>query len=327
MKNDHQPIKLKYYIEYALLRLLRGILFAMPVDWASSLMGQIWRCVGPFNARHKRALRHMEWALTDITSHKEREKIARAMWENLGRTFCEGLIADRLRDDTARFEVDQAAVEQWNRETQQGALLVTHHFGNWELACAPVLHHTNQKVMGIYRRIKNPLVEDFMIRLREPLFPGGLFSQQNGAARKTVSALKAGGIMAMVGDLRDNRGVKVSLFDMPASLSTFPAILALKFDKPIYVAQTRRKKGAYFALDFERIAKPDSGNFEKDCQLLTQALHTQFEKWIRANPEQWMWAPYRWSGRYDETGKPQSWASYCATEGLAIAPPSEEALK
>lgn len=313
MQKTQSPIKLRYYAEYYLTRLLRGLLFILPIDVASFVMGKMWRLIGPLNSRHKRVLRHMEWALGGETNHKDREIFAREMWENLGRTFAEGLISDRLIHDPHRFSADSAVFADWVDNCRNGSLLVTHHFGNWELSSLPTVIFSDHKVMGIYRRVKNPLVERFFLAKRSHLFPGGLYSQSGGAARQAVMRVKSGTDMAMVADLRDNRGVTVNLFGMPATMSGFPATLAIKFKKPVFVAQLRRLSGAHFKLDIHRIDAPDTGDFDADCTQLTQLIFNQFEAWIRTDPAQWMWAPYRWSARRDEESKPLSWAEHQAT--------------
>lgn len=303
-------IKLQYYIEYGLVRLLRLILLSMPIDMASFLMGKVWRIFGPFNIRHKRALRHIEWAMGDQYGAMAREKIIRNMWENIGRTFAEGLISDRIVKDAHRFNVTTDVFSSWKESCTNGSVLVTHHFGNWELAAVPPVFFANHNVSGLYRRIKNPLVESFFLSVRSDLFPGGLYSQQRGSAMHAVEQLKRGQDVSMVMDLRDGRGVNVELFDMPAMMSTFPAQLALKYQKPLFIGQMRRTAGAHFELDLVRINHSQINDQKRETIAITQAIHSQFEAWIRENPDQWMWASYRWTGRRDEVKKPESWQEF-----------------
>lgn len=308
--SSKETIKAQHYIEYMLVRFLRGLLLVMPVDIASFLMGKAWRLIGPLNVRHQRVLRHMEWAFGDEYALAERQRFARDMWENIGRTFAEGLISDRLLQDKSRFKFDEELFRIWNDECTDGALLITHHFGNWELSCAPTVLFSDRKVMGIYKRVKNPLVEKFFLQQRSILFRGGLFSQEHGAARKTIQYLKAGYNMAMVADLRDLKGLPVCFFNMPTYVTSFPAVLAVKFQKPVFVAQLRRTQGAHFMMDIEKLDIELTGDNDRDIQVVTQAIHAQFENWIRQTPSQWMWAPYRWAGRREGKEKPQSWKQF-----------------
>ncbi len=305
-----EKIALKYYIEYGLMRCIRFILLCLPIDIASLVTGKIWRFIAPFNKRHKRVLRHMEWALGEETSPKEREKYARDMWENLGRIFCEGLIADYIAEEKNRFDISHPLFKHWEEECQDGSLLITHHYGNWELVAGTVSLFTDHKMMGVYRRIKNPLVEEFMLNMRAPLFTGGLFSQAHGAARQAVASLRRGDDMSMVADLRDGQGFTINFFNMPAKVTSFPANLSVKFNKPIFAAQLRRTKGVNFVLDIQKIEIDKMDDKFKDEWVITQAIHKQFEDWIRQGPSQWMWAPYRWSVRRDAIKKPMDWATY-----------------
>lgn len=310
-KANLKPIKRQHYVEYYLIRILRIILLCMPLDMASFLMGKIWRIIAPFNTRHSRVLRHIKWAMGDEYTPAEREKIARNMWENLGRTFCESMIAERVLKNPKRIAVNEAVFRHWNEECSEGALLLTHHFGNWELSSAATVLYSDRKVLGIYKSIKNPLVEAYFLNKRKILFPGGLYSEQSGAAKKALEGVRAGYDMAMVCDLRQLRGTIVKFFDMPFAVSNFPETIAIRYKKPVFVAQLRRLKGAYFTLDAKLIDYEITGDLKQDSHNLTQSVHSEFEKWVRQNPEQWMWAPFRWNRRRKPMKKPISWEEHC----------------
>ena len=294
---------------------MRALLFAMPIDLASWAMGKVWRLIGPFNVRHQRVLRHMSWALGDETTAFERDKIARNMWENLGRTFAEALILDKISRDQSRIEVDPAVLSQWKDKGDKAAIFMSHHFGNWELNGVPALWHTDRAVMGVYKRVKNGLVENWIKSLRDDIYKGGLYTESDKPARIIVQQLRKGVSFAMISDLRDNRGININLFDMPTKASAFPTSLAIKVGLPVFLTQVRRTKGAYFILDMVQIEIEKTGDQDQEVEALTQACHTQFEEWIKAHPEQWMWAPYRWKGRYEDHDKPQTWDEFRAITG------------
>ena len=273
-------------------------------------MGKAWRLLAPFNKRHKRVLRHMMWAIGDETTHTEREKIARDMWENLGRTFAEALILDKIARDQSRIKVDPAALAKWADNPDKAAIFMSHHFGNWELNAVPALWHTNRAVMGVYKRVKNSLVENWVKSLRDDIYRGGLFTESDNPARRILQQLRKGVSFAMISDLRDGRGIDINLFEMPTKVSVFPTTLAVKVDLPVFLTQVRRTKGAHFVLDMVQIEFNKTGDQQADIETLTQACHAQFERWIKMHPEQWMWAPYRWKGRYESDEKPISWSHF-----------------
>lgn len=275
-------------------------------------MGKSWRLLAPLNIRHKRVLRHLTWALGDQTTGSERGKIARAMWENLGRTFAEALILDKIIRDQSRVQIDPVMLSKWTDHTDKAAIFMSHHFGNWELNAAPALWHTDQAVMGVYKRVKNKLVEDWIKTIRDGIYKGGLYTESDNPARTILQQLRRGISFAMISDLRDGQGMDVNLFDMPTKVSIFPTSLAVKVGLPVFLTQVRRTKGAHFILDMVKIEIEATGDQQQDIETLTQACHAQFEEWIKANPEQWMWAPYRWKGRYESDEKPMSWEQFNA---------------
>ncbi|MEP3630807.1 MAG: lauroyl acyltransferase [Hyphomicrobiales bacterium] len=299
------------------LKFLRAILLALRIDAASWVMGKVWRLIGPLNVRHKRVLRHMEWALGDETTPLQRDKIARDMWENLGRTFAEALIVDKIVQDRSRIQVDQAVLSQWTNSGDKAAVFMSHHFGNWELNAVPALWHTDHDVLGVYKRVKNRLVEDWFKSIRDELYKGGLYTESDKPARTILQKLRKGVSFAMISDLRDGKGVDVDLFGMPTKVSIFPTSLAVKVGLPVFLTQIRRTNGANFTLDMVKIDIEKSGDQQHDIETLTQACHSQFEEWIKDQPEQWMWAPYRWKGRYEGDEKPMSWTKFNAKNETA----------
>lgn len=259
----------------------------------------------------------MDWAIGDDTTASQRDKIARDMWENLGRTFAEALILDQIIRDKSRIQVDPVVLSQWIDNDEETAIFMSHHFGNWELNAVPALWHTDRAVMGVYKRVKNRLVENWIKSLRDDVYKGGLYNESDKPARIIVQQLRKGVSFAMISDLRDNRGININLFNMPTKVSIFPTSLAVKVGLPVFLTQIRRTDGVNFTLDMVKLVVEQTGDQQHDIETLTQACHTQFEEWIKDHPEQWMWAPYRWKGRYEGDEKPMSWKQFNAKNGAA----------
>ena len=79
--------KLRYLFEATLVYALMGLFRALPVEKASAFGGAIGRRIAyPLSATRK-AKRHIEASLK--TTPQETDKIARDMWDNLGRLFAE----------------------------------------------------------------------------------------------------------------------------------------------------------------------------------------------------------------------------------------------
>lgn len=277
-------------------RLLKGAIWLfrlIPVDIASAVMGKSWRLFAPLNARHKRAVEHLEAALPE-TSEREREKIVRAMWENLGRVAAETFHIDRLMVQDYRFEpvADDETMELMR--SGAGCLLVSFHSANWELCVQPIARE-GLAITGVYQALRNPKADKALTRLRKDLYKGGLLSKSHETARKIIRTLKEGGIVAMMGDLRETRGIQVPFFGQTAYANPVPASLARSCNVPIVLGRVIRKKGVNFRIEARTIRVQVTEDRQADIQAATEEIHRIFEGWIRERPEQWMWIHRKWA--------------------------------
>ena len=157
-RRRHGEIWLRDRIEYALLRFAVVLLRALPVDVGPALMGAGWQLIGPWTARHKRALGNLALAFPEL-DEAARRKIAADQWNNLGRTFAESFMIDRIVADPQRIAlVTSPALE--SRLRQGGGFIVAGiHSANWEIACYPIRDF--RSVAGLYQNILNPLVNEY----------------------------------------------------------------------------------------------------------------------------------------------------------------------
>jgi KDO2-lipid IV(A) lauroyltransferase len=167
------------------------------------------------------------------------------------------------------------------------------HMGNWEVVVIAALR-TGFKPAGVYQKITNPLVDDYVRRLREPLYPGGLLDKSPRTAVQLMRYAKGGGCAAFLADQREGRGLSVPFFGRPAPSTPFPAIVAQTLDLPLYAFRVKREKGARFSIKTEPVPVQRTGDRDADVAATTAALQATYERFIREAPEQWMWAHRRW---------------------------------
>ncbi len=279
-------------LEYWGFRLVASIFRAMPLDTASAVSGAIWRRIAPLLRRHARAHRNLAACLPEL-SQGEREAILLAMWEVLGRTFAEAFQLDRIAADPSRVEVVLTDEVRALITAPRGCVMASLHMGNWEVACIAALR-TGVKPAGVYQRVKNPLVDAYVTGMRKAFYPAGLFSKGHDTVLRLMRIVRAGGTLAIMADLRDMRGVRVPFFGRPAPSTPFPALLARNHGVPLVAARVRRIDGVRFQVDAERVPVSRTANRDADVEQTTAALQAVFERWIREDPGQWMWAHRRW---------------------------------
>lgn len=283
--------KAQQWLEYAGVRLLAVILRVLGVDRASNLMGWVWRKIGPHTRRQSRVVRNLELAFPD-RSAVELAQIADAQWDNLGRTFAESFLVDRFVHDPGRFTfLSEGALDDVIRN-KQGFVVVGLHTGNWEVALAPFVH--DFRLIGLYQRLTNPLVDSFVLRQRKHVFTNGLLSKKRDTITKAMQFVREGGVVAVLADTRERKGIKVEFFGRTVTANPFPAMIARRLNVPLFVGRAIRLDGATFAIDGLEVNIPYTDDVSDDVLQATQIIHGQFEEWIREYPGQWMWVQDRW---------------------------------
>jgi Kdo2-lipid IVA lauroyltransferase/acyltransferase len=293
-----RTLDVRYRLEYALLRLIVAGIRALPLETATRVSAFFWQLIAPRLRRHTRALENLAIAYPEKTP-EERERIAVAMWGNLGRVMAETMQIDRLINEPARMEIVSPSFDRY-RDKLGPVIGASLHMGNWELAIWP-LTLAGAEPAAVYRTVKNPYVDVYLRRQRRGLYPGGLFGKgaledRLKAARHMTDYVRNGGRLGMVCDLHDAKGMRVPFFGHPAPTSPGAAMIARRTGARVWLARcTRVGTSSRFKIELKELKIPRTANQAADVQAATAAMQDQFEAWVRETPEQWMWSNRRWS--------------------------------
>jgi KDO2-lipid IV(A) lauroyltransferase len=224
----------------------------------------------------------------------ERQSIALDMWDNLGRTSVEsfrlGSIADDASAVTLNFTED--ALDVMKGPTP--AIFVSLHSGNWEVT-ALAAEKFDRPLIGVYKKILNPLVDSAVTRVRSRFYKGGLVSRAPDTVRRITRAIKQGYSVALMADLRDSHGDFVPFFGIPSRSTNFPALLARLHHLPVIAVRATRTSPGHFRIDGERLDLAETADRKADIVENTARLQALLERWIRENPALWMWGHRRWN--------------------------------
>ena len=213
---------------------------------------------------------------------------------------------DRIIAQPERIRLTETTARVFARyQNKMGAAVgVTLHMGNWELAVWPLTVAGNNPT-AVYRTVKNPYVDRYIRWLRRDLYPGGLLGKGRSkgrtddegqrTARLIMDFVRQGGRLGLVCDLHDRTGIPVPFFTKPARSVAIPAMIARRVGARIWMARCLRiGKESRFEIEFKELKVPRTTNQADDVRWITAAMQAQFEAWIRASPEQWMWSNRRW---------------------------------
>ncbi len=179
----------------------------------------------------------------------------------------------------------------------RGVLILTAHYGNWELLAAA--HSlTGLPLSIVIRPLDHPLLDDLAARFRRRSGAELIIKRQ--AVREVLLALRRQRLVGILLDQNATRaeGVFVPFFGVPASTSKGLAVLALRTGAPVLPAVVRRDPDGRHCVDIGApIPPPPDG----DVTTYTATFNQVLEATIRRAPEQWLWMHARWRTRPRES--------------------------
>lgn len=287
--------KFQYLLEAAALKTMLGFCRMLGLDRSSALGGWLGRTFGPRLGITRRARRNIERAMPELPA-AEIDRILAAMWDNLGRTAFEYAHLDRFGRPEERHRLELVGGEALHALAREGrgAMLVSGHFGNWELMPL-AMRLEGLDGTEVYRAANNPYVNEWMVEMRRDLIVPEQIAKGPKGARQLVKAVRDNRFIAMLVDQRLSEGIEVKFFGLPAMTTPAPAGFATRYGVAIIPAAIERTGGAHFRLTvYPRLDVRDEADPTGEILRLTQALNDFLEARIREKPENWFWLHNRW---------------------------------
>lgn len=228
----------------------------------------------------------------------ERNRIARAVFVNLGRNLSELALYPRLDDERFLHLVTMEGREILDREFKKGkgVLIITGHFGNWELFPSFIIA-SGYSGGVIARRAYYEKYERLLLGLRRS--KGFRVFYRDESPREVLKTLKNNEIMGILADqdVRKLDGVFVSFFGIPAYTPTAPVLIAMKSGASLVPGRIVREGRRHCIRLEEPITLRSTGDRESDLVYNTQQWSDCIERYVREHPEQWVWMHRRWRTR------------------------------
>jgi KDO2-lipid IV(A) lauroyltransferase len=177
----------------------------------------------------------------------------------------------------------------------RGAVLVTGHFGSWELmGCAlSRLGYPLTFVVGVQR---NRLVQELMNRLRRDC---GISIIEPTSLLAATRVLRDNRFIAMLSDQdAGRRGIFVDFMGEKASTPAGAARLAILTGAPLVTGFIMRLAPTRHRIVIEEPIYPDtSSGRDESVRKLTRAFTVAIESYVKRYPDHWLWAHRRWNSR------------------------------
>lgn len=176
-------------------------------------------------------------------------------------------------------------------------ILITGHYGNWELLSQAIAIRFDLTLVGVGRKIDSDMMDEVLKKNREQFNVEMIYKK--GALKESIQAIKQGKTLGILTDqaIRKNQSIDVTFFGKKATHTPLASILSRKFNLdliPAYISTEDYQK--YTVKIYEPIKSQKTDNQEEDLAILTQLQSQMMEQVIKEEPKQWFWMHRRWKG-------------------------------
>ena len=221
--------------------------------------------------------------------------IARQVYRNQAENMIEVLRLPMIKttEDAARLlDVDASSIFAKTIDKNKGGVLVSAHFGNWELLafCSGLLVIP---VSIVVKKIKNHAIDEQINVWRT--MQGNRIVYDDNALREGLRTLHKGGLLTILADQSDLIGTFfIEFLGRRTTVFLGPAYLALKAGVPIFVVMCRRTESGRYTVEIEEIDLTGLGTAKTDAEELVRRYTKVMERFIYRYPEEWLWLHNRW---------------------------------
>ena len=279
-----------------MINLMSAIFCALPERLAlllGRMMGRFWYYILPI--RMNVAKKNIERCLGKDLPPAEIKTLLREVCENQAMFISEGLRLPAMTPQLALEKMNERP--GWHHLEEavargKGVLFVTAHMGSYELltGCLPL---AGIPTYVVYRDISMKSGSEFWMRVRTGM---GLRPLPPRKARaQIIEALGSGGVVILASDqhMPPHRGIVCEFLGQLASTMTATARFALDTNATIVLGHTFRNPNdpAKSTLSIEPIFELEAPHEDRDANIRhnTQRINDIMERWVRENPNQWLW--------------------------------------
>lgn len=293
--NIKHRIEFLFYILFSQVARLFGI---TGINILGKLIGNFFYYFIPI--RKSVVLGNLQIAFPD-KSKNEINRIARLNYISFAITFLEIALTYYLKKEDVYKITDFQKLNKIKEKLEpgeNGTILLTAHFGNWELGALAFGIWLNKPISVLAKKQKNKFVANRMKAVREKF--GNNEVLLGVSVRELYKTLKNRGYIGMVGDQRAPKdSIRVNYFGMQTPVFPGTASLALKLRPPIFTVLFRRMRNGRYMLEVEEVSYDNLPENSEAAQVeLTQRYMNILESYVRENPEQWFWLHNIWKHKF-----------------------------
>ena len=251
-----------------------------------------------FSSKHRKIIAHnLDLAFKPPLDAEEKKEIGIEAFMNLIDTVFgiirrDGMDKSKVLENIS-FEGEEI-IERYIREKKK-FVLVTGHYGNWELLSQSIAIQFDLTLVGVGRQLDSALMDRLLKENREQFNVEMVYKK--GAMKGCIKSINQGKVIGILTDqaIRKNQSIDVDFFGTKATHTPLASILSRKFDLDLIPAYISTEDFIHYkVMIYEPIKALKTDNQEEDLARLTQAQANIMEDVIKENPKQWFWMHKRW---------------------------------
>jgi KDO2-lipid IV(A) lauroyltransferase len=263
-----------------------------------SLLGSAIYSLVPF--RRRIVMANLRQVFGDRLTEPEMRRLARCFYSHSATTIGETLAIMASSKRRIAGKVDVVGVEHVLKaaELGKGVLILTGHFGNWELsAMAAMLQFRKyQNRFHVIRKSLTPGLEDIVFgRFRKA---GLRIISPINALTGVFDALEKNDVVIFIMDqhaVLGSKAIPVEFFGREAGTNRSLALVARKSGAPVVPASSYRKPDGRHLMQFHPpLEWISADNSREEIYLNTLGYNQVLEEFVLDHPDQWLWIHRRW---------------------------------
>jgi Kdo2-lipid IVA lauroyltransferase/acyltransferase len=287
---------IKYFLEFFIVIIFFIIFKIIGLKLSSNLGEIIGKYFGPLFRKRTIAKKNILIAFPDLNEKSINEMIER-MWKNIGRIFGEYIHINKFSIiDQKKIKIVFANKNNFEllKKNSKPIVFFSGHFANFELM-AKCLQELGFNIGAIYRPLNNIFLNPIMEFIRKKYICPIQIEKGSNGTKKLIKHISTNSPLALMIDQRLSSSIRVPFFNQPATTTTTPAQLAIKYDAlliPVFLKRLEKTNFEFFIE--EPLIINRTSDYDKDIFNITQIMNKKIEEFIKRDPAHWLWSHDRW---------------------------------
>jgi Kdo2-lipid IVA lauroyltransferase/acyltransferase len=287
---------IRYFFEFVIVIIFFLLFKIIGLKLSSDLGEIIGKYFGPLFRKKTITKKNILIAFPDLNENSINEMIER-MWKNIGRIFGEYIHINKFSImDQKKIKIGFANKNNLEilKKNNKPVVFFSGHFANFELM-AKCLQELGFNIGAIYRPLNNIFLNPIMEFIRKKYICPIQIEKGSNGTKKLIKHISTNNPLALMIDQRLSSSIRVPFFNQPATTTTAPAQLAIKYDAlliPVFLKRLEKTNFQFFIE--EPLIINRTNDYDKDIFNITQSMNKKIEEFIKRDPAHWLWSHDRW---------------------------------